>query len=268
MAAGNLVNSLGDGMFAAVSVVFFVEIVGLSAAELTRGLAVGALVALLIGVPVGILGDRVGPKRVYVTLLLLEGLAVACYSLVKGPNSFIALAVAAVATKRATPGVRNGLIAALTPREIGTRNRAYLRSVTNAGTAIGAGIAGLVLIAPTRGSLTAILIADALTFALTAAIIAGVNQPAPSLPRPSTSSFEVLRNRTFLLASSGQALLSLNTLILTLALPLWILRTEAPPGLVGALIVGSTVLTVTLQVPASRLADTLGASPRAASTGA
>ena len=261
LAAANLANSLGDGMFAAVSAVFFIDVVGLSAGSVTRGLAAGAMLALLIGIPIGILGDRIGAKPVYVTLLLLEGLAVAGYTLVEGPSSFVALAVVAVAANRSAPGVRNGLIAALTPPEIRTRTRAYLRSVTNAGTAVGAGLGGLALIAPARAPLSAVLVIDGLTFAVAAAVVAGVTAPVTSRTGGSTAPMEVLRDRTFLLASTGQALLSLNTLILTLALPLWILtRTDASPSVVGMLIVGSTILTVGLQVPASRLADT----PRAA----
>jgi hypothetical protein len=50
LAGVNLVNNLGDGLFAAVSVVFFIDIVGLTASQVARGLAVGGLTALLFGI--------------------------------------------------------------------------------------------------------------------------------------------------------------------------------------------------------------------------
>jgi predicted MFS family arabinose efflux permease len=257
LAAVSLVTSVGDGVLATVSAVFLLSFVGLSPGEVTRGLAAGGAVALLVGIPVGILGDRVGPKPVYVGLLLLEGAAVAGYPLIEGPASFVAVAVVAIAANRSAPGVRNGLIAALTTAEARTEARAYLRSVTNAGTAIGAGLAGLALVQPAHGPLTAALLLDSATFVVAAVLVATLAVPAAPQPPAPTSPWAVLRSRTFLLASAGQALLSLTTLVLTLALPLWIITsTDAPPSLIGLLIFGSRIVTVALQVPVSRLADT------------
>lgn len=51
--------------------------------------------------------------------------------------------------------------------------------------------------------------------------------------------------------------------MLTLTLPLWIItRTTAPPLTISVLLVGSTVLAITLQVPVSRLATTARGATR------
>jgi len=157
LAIANLVNSLGDGLFAATSLVYFVRIVGLSPTQVTTGLALGSGAALLAGIPAGVLADRLGPRRVYLALLGIEGLAVAAHTLVAGVSSFLLVVVLAVVANRSTAGVRNGLIAAVAPLEGRTRIRAYLRSVTNTGTAVGAGLAGLALLHPTPAVLSGVL---------------------------------------------------------------------------------------------------------------
>jgi len=49
--AANLTNSLGDGIFATASVVYFVRVVGLSPGQVTAGLAIGGVTTLLAGIP-------------------------------------------------------------------------------------------------------------------------------------------------------------------------------------------------------------------------
>ena len=60
LAVANLVNSIGDGLFAAVSLVYFVRVVGLGTSQVTAGLAIGSGAALVAGVPAGMLADRLG----------------------------------------------------------------------------------------------------------------------------------------------------------------------------------------------------------------
>jgi MFS family permease len=259
LALANLINSVGDGLFAAVSLVYLVRVVGLSTAQVTAGLAMGSGAALMIGVPVGMLADRFGARRLYLVLLVIEGLTVATYTLVGGFRSFVVTVVVAVVANRSTAGVRNGLIAAVAPPEQKTRIRAYLRSVTNTGTALGAGLAGLALLHPTASLLKGVLLLDALTFALTALVVARIRTPAliPASTGSPSSAWGVLRNHHFLLASAAQALMSLSAVVLTLTLPLWIVsRSVAPAWVISVLLAGSTVLAVILQVPVARFSLT------------
>jgi len=94
--------------------------------------------------------DRYGPKRIYRVLLVTEGPAVAGYTVVNGLLPFVIAAVSAITANRSTAGVRNGFIATVASPHSRTRLRAYLRPVTNTGAALGAGLAGLALIHPTR----------------------------------------------------------------------------------------------------------------------
>src|SRR3954468_10138644 len=65
-----MVDAAGTGAFLAVSVVFITRSVHLSSASLGLGLALSAAIALGTAIPIGIMADRVGPRRVLVTVSL------------------------------------------------------------------------------------------------------------------------------------------------------------------------------------------------------
>ncbi|NUR96851.1 MAG: MFS transporter [Kribbellaceae bacterium] len=254
LAAAGLLNSIGDGAFATISMIYLVRYVGLSAHEVALGLTIAGAVALLVGVPLGMLGDRVGPRPVFVGLCLVEGCAVLAYGVVGGWWSFLVVAVLAVTATRATAGVRNGFIAQLTTGAERLRIRAYLRSVNNTGTAIGAALGGLALLGSSGALLRMLLVGDALTFAVVAIVVGRI--PYRRTRSASGALQLVVGNWAFLGASLSQGLLSINGTLLTVALPLWIVtRGVVPNGTVSLLIGGSTVLGILLQVPVSGLAD-------------
>lgn len=259
LAAAGLLNSIGDGAFATVSVIYLVQFARLSAHQVALGLAIAGAVALLVGVPLGMLGDRVGARPVFVGLCLVEGCAVLAYAVVAGWWSFLVVAVLAVSATRATAGVRNGFIAQLTAGAARLRVRAFLRSVNNTGTAIGAALGGLALLGSSATVLRVLLVGDALTFVVVAVVISRIPYPRT---RSATGNLRgVVGNWAFLAASLSQGLLSINSTLLTVALPLWIVtRGVVPDETISLLVGGSTVLGILLQVPVSGLAN----SPRGA----
>ncbi|NUR93977.1 MAG: MFS transporter [Kribbellaceae bacterium] len=259
LAAAGLLNSVGDGAFATISVIYLVKYVGLTAHEVALGLTIAGAVALLAGVPLGMLGDRVGARPVFVGLCLVEGCAVLAYGIVGDWWSFLGVAVLAVTATRATAGVRNGFIAQLTMGAERLRVRAYLRSVNNTGTAIGAALGGLALLGSSGMVLRVLLIGDALTFVIVAIVVSRI--PYRRTRSAAGGLRLVVGNWAFLTASLSQGLLSINSTLLTVALPLWIVtRGVVPNETVSLLVGGSTVLGILLQVPVSGLAD----SPRGA----
>jgi len=70
--AATLVNTLGNGVYAAVAALYLTRAVGLSVAHVGVGLTVAALVGLVASTPLGVVADRLGPNRAYVGFLLLQ----------------------------------------------------------------------------------------------------------------------------------------------------------------------------------------------------
>ena len=257
-ALATLANTAGNGMFYAVSAIYFTQSVGLSPAQVGIGLTIAGLCGLLAGIPAGHLGDIRGPRNVLVGLALGEGAGVAAYALVDGFLAFVLVASVVTTVDRSANAVRSGMIAALGAPGDRVRLRAYLRAVTNVGITVGAPIGGLALVADTHTAYLVVILVNAATFVVAALLILRV-PPVP--PRPHTGDgprLAVLRDRPFVLVAVVHAFLALHFALLDVALPLWIVhRTEAPKWLVAVLLLMNTVTVVAFQVRASRGVETV-----------
>ena len=257
-ALATLANTAGNGMFYAVSAIYFTQSVGLSPAQVGIGLTIAGLCGLLAGIPAGHLGDIRGPRNVLVGLALAEGAGVAAYALVDGFLAFVLVASVVTTVDRSANAVRSGMIAALGAPGDRVRLRAYLRAVTNVGITVGAPIGGLALVADTHTAYLIVILVNAATFVVAALLILRV-PPVP--PRPHTGDgprLAVLRDRPFVLVAVVHAFLALHFALLDVALPLWIVhRTEAPKWLVAVLLLMNTVTVVAFQVRASRGVETV-----------
>lgn len=257
-ALATLANTAGNGMFYAVSAIYFTQSVGLSPAQVGIGLTIAGLCGLVAGIPAGHLGDVRGPRNVLVGLALAEGAGVAAYTVVDGFVAFVLVASVVTTVDRSANAVRSGMIAAMGAPGDRVRLRAYLRAVTNVGITIGAPIGGLALVADTHTAYLTVILVNAATFVVAALLILRV-PPVP--PRPHTGDgprLVVLRDRQFVLVAVVHALLALHFALLDVALPLWIVhRTDAPKWLVAVLLLMNTVTVVAFQVRAARGVETV-----------
>ncbi|MER5828330.1 hypothetical protein ABT086_40540 [Streptomyces mirabilis] len=62
LALAQLTNSVGDGAYYVTSALYFTHVVGLAPARVGLGLTVAWAVGSLVGVPLGRLADRRGPR--------------------------------------------------------------------------------------------------------------------------------------------------------------------------------------------------------------
>ena len=257
-ALATLANTAGNGMFYAVSAIYFTQSVGLSPAQVGIGLTIAGMCGLVAGIPAGHLGDVRGPRNVLVGLALAEGAGVAAYTLVHGFLAFVLVASVVTTVDRSANAVRSGMIAAIGAPGDRVRLRAYLRAVTNVGITIGAPIGGLALAADTHAAYLTVILVNAATFVVAALLILRV-PPVP--PNPHTGDgprLAVLRDRPFVLVAVVHAFLALHFALLDVALPLWIVhRTDAPKWLVAVLLLMNTVTVVAFQVRASRGVETV-----------
>lgn len=160
MAIASLANTVGSGMFMVVSVLYFTRVVGFSAAQVGLGLTIGGLCGLVVGVPLGHLADRIGPRDLLIALVVGSGIAFAALTLVRTWWEFVVAVSVATALDRGSAAVRTGLIASSTTGTDRIRTRAYLRSVTNVGMAVGASVGGIALYADTATAYRLVLLAN------------------------------------------------------------------------------------------------------------
>ncbi|AEV83054.1 ydeE-like MFS-type transporter [Actinoplanes sp. SE50] len=264
-----LVNTLGNGMFMTASALYFTRVAGLSVARVGLGLTIAGACGVAASLPAGRAADRWGSRRVLLLLCLLQAVGMAAYTLVHGFIVFLAVVCAETALDRAAGTVRNTLYADTLPPETRVPGRAYLRAVTNVGIGAGAALAAVALQADTRGAYLALILGNAATFLVVAAILPAI--PAKRRPVRGTaagpavaSRRNALTDRPYLLVTALNALLSMQFAVLTVGIPLWVVReTTAPHAVVGAILLLNTVLVVIFQVRATRAARNPAQAARA-----
>ncbi|MCW2679908.1 MAG: major facilitator superfamily 1, partial [Frankiales bacterium] len=259
----NLVATLGTGLWITGSALFFTQVVGLRVAQVGLGLSLATAVGLLLMVPLGRLADVVGPRRVYVVLLGLQGVATLAYVGVGSFRGFLGVACLAAVGDRGANAVVGSLVHAVAVGADRVATRAYLRAVTNVGVAVGSVAAAVVLQVDTRAGYLALVVATGLLLLTGATAAACVTLPGP-VPQPTRTGARpsgALHDRRYWAVVAAYALSCLHYEVLSFALPLWVvLRTEAPRWTVSAVLVVNTLLVVALQVRVSRSARTVPAA--------
>jgi hypothetical protein len=261
-----LANTLGSGLWLAGSALYLTRGVGLSAPAVGLALTLAALIGLTAGVPLGRLADRYDPRRLRAILQLLQTGVAAAYLLVDSFSSLIVVAVLDALLASGNLAVRAALVAAIA----GPRGRvaafATLRAVANLGIGTGAALAGLALTVDTPLAYRLLVIGNASTYAISAALIMRLPavRPSPAAAPPRHGLLgPALRDGPFLAVSTASAALSLHEVILALIIPLWVVsHTAAPAGAVSAILVTNTALTVLLAVRLSRAVRTAATAAR------
>jgi Major Facilitator Superfamily len=264
----SLVDATGTGMFLAVSVLFFTRVVGLSAKSVALGLSLAGLAAMLGAVPLGSLGDRFGHRRVWVILTAVQALVFAAYPFAHTFAVFLALATIASLAEVGGSPIRGAYLSRIAGQEQRVRASAYNQAVSNAGFGLGALGAGVALGIGTRAAYVSLILADAASFAICAVILATLPTAPPATPASGQARAagrrSVLRDLRYLSFCVLNGLLMTSGAVLSVGLPLWIVRrTHAPAWTVAGTLLLNTLLVVALQVRASRGTDTVRGAARA-----
>ncbi|MFG2906821.1 MFS transporter [Kitasatospora sp. NPDC048286] len=272
LALMSLVNTVGNGLFVTVSVLFLTRSVGLTPGRVALGLTAAGACGVFAGVPMGRLADKVGSKRLLLVIGPLEAAAVLGYAFVRSFVAYVVLACVATVLERGAAAVRSVLIARALPAERQVRARALLRSVMNAGLVVGSTGAAVALQANTYAGYVTMMALDAASFLGAAALLAGLTLPSEERRRTPGAATEkhrtALRDRRYLVVTALHAVLELQLAVLTVGMPLWIvLATDAPAAVVAAVNVVNCLLVVVFQVRASRGVDSVPTAARACSRG-
>ncbi|WP_412102767.1 MFS transporter [Plantactinospora sp. KLBMP9567] len=209
-----------------------------------------------------------GGQRVLVAIAVVRTGGMACYLLVDGVWSFLVVTVAFVALANGGSAVRTALVAALvSDNRARVRELARQRVAQHVGYAAGAALGAAVLAVDRPAGYTVAVAANALTFAVFAAITATVPGRRVGGPtRPVRANVRAaLGDLPYVGVTAVVALFSLCWAMLSTGLPLWIAEsTRLPLVLSGIVVVISSVGIAAGQVPATRLARTPASAARTA----
>jgi MFS family permease len=266
LALAQLTNSVGDGAYYVCSTLYFSRIVGLSPAQIGMALTLGWAVGAVVGVPLGHLADRRGPRGLAALLSAATGLAVGTFLFVDSFGAFLIAAVLYACCQCGLAAARQALLAGLVEPARRTETRAYLQSTVNAGLAVGAALGGVALQVDTKATYLTALALDGTSFLLAALILlrlppVGAVAAAHVKGEPHLA---VLGDRPYALVSLLNMIMLLYMPVLSVVMPLWIVRHTAAPGwMVSTLLVLNTASVVLFQVRMAARVRDLGSAARA-----
>jgi MFS family permease len=259
------IDSIGTGLFLAGAAIFFVRSIGLTAAQVGVGLSIGGAVGFTTTVPVGVLADRLGPRRLLAGFQLWRAGCLVALVFVSDVVSFTVVAALMAIGEAATPSLTQAVVAAAVDGNSRVRSMAILRSTRNIGFSVGALLAAP-LIAAGSAALGGIMVGDALSFVVAALILAQLPLTRVAAVRRQTGFGRMLgsfRDWRYAGLASLNSLLTLHMTILVFGIPLWLIHaTRAPAGLVAVLMMLNAVMAVVLQVPFSKQATSSGGASR------
>lgn len=283
----NLIDKTGSGLWVAVTALYFVVIGGLSTGQAGLLLGLGGA-AGIAGAPVaGRLADRLPLTRVLFAVQLLRGASSLLLLLAHGFWQLLPL-VALGSFGERSASVLTKLFAARVAGPERARYQAVQRTVVNIGYTVGGLGASAALAIGTGSVYRGLLLGDALSFVLVAALVARCAEPpsasrtvtgriatkdtagaAPPASGPASAAASTVasgaasgprpiadnpwRDRGYLAYAALDSAMFLYGCALTVGMPLWIItRTDAPHGLAAAIFVVNTVIVVAFQVRLSR----------------
>ncbi|HEY1640193.1 MAG TPA: MFS transporter [Streptosporangiaceae bacterium] len=264
IALASFINMMGSGVFMVSAALFYTRVVGLSVARVGLGMGIAATVGLVAGIPVGHLADRRGPREVYRLTLAAQALAMAALVLVRSFGFFVLVVIATQLAISASTAARAPIVRGFGGPDL-VRYRAYLRSVANLAGCLGGIAAGLAIQVNTRDAYEALVLVNALSYAICAVAVTWL-PPLPPVSKPAglAGRWIALRDRPYIAVSLLDGIMWIQGTVLVFAVPLWIVdRTHAPRWVVGVAVVINTAMVVALQVRASRGIDSSRAAGRA-----
>jgi MFS family permease len=256
--AGDTLSALGSGMSLPFMLVYLHQVRGIDVATAALALSTIAL-ASFVGNPVGgFLSDRVGPRPALLVGLVFSAAGAATLGWVTcAPVAFLAAALLGLGNSIAWPAFDALLATVVTPAQ---RSAAFaVRHATlNAGIAIGAVIAGLIVDPGRPTTFQVVYLIDAATFLLFIPLLLLVPVPggpvAPAAEHGGTNFRAVLQDRLFL------SVAGLSALVVMIgfgqyhaAFPGWATRDHGiPVSALGICFAANAAAVVVLQLPVLR----------------
>lgn len=257
------VASLGNGLYMTGGAVYFVHKVGLSPGQVGLGLSVAGILALPLGLPVGYLADRFGPRGTTALLALGKAAMLLAAMFVHSFLAYVVVVGALGVAENTGHVARGAMVAGIMGREGRVRLSAYMRSVFNGGFAVASLGAGIVIAFDTTPAYLALFWGNAIAMVA----VSGLYMTLPRVPgvrpeRRKSGGARPMLDLPYLVVAQVTGLGRIGPTIVAVGLPVWLItHTSAPRPLAAWLWLINTLIVVFLQVQVARDADTVpGAS--------
>ncbi|AUY53986.1 MFS transporter [Streptomyces sp. CB01881] len=270
MLLAQFLDRAGSGVWAAASVLYFTFVTRLDAQQVGILLGVAA-VAGIAGSPLA--GQLAGRFTVRGLLIWSHLLRLGAMVLLLLCDGFAALlpVIALVCLAERAAKMLEMLFATRATGERRSTYQALTRSAANAGVALGAGVAAIGLAVGTENAYRALVLANALSYTVTAALVWRTREPnggwrvaAQACAAPDTAADTAVegpapspwRDGGYLRFVLLDIPMCLDDSLLNVGLPLWLVNhTSAPHAFVPAFLVVNTALVVLLQLRVSARAE-------------
>jgi len=266
LAGQSVLFAIGEGTFNTGSAVFFVEVTGLSAAQVGLGLTIGGLVSFAAAYPAGKLVDRYGPKRLWWMGTLASAALFCVWPFLHGMLMYVAMRIVGSLIGQLGQAAWMPYTLDVLPQEDRVRSQAFSYSAINLGFTLGAVLGGVALAFNDISIVRALPWVSAGLGLINAFFIwrlpdaehdrraAAARSTVAALEKAvKDTSASPLRNRGFLAVSFLDGIIGSHQVLLNTVIPLWLVqRTDAPHVLLAWLFGTNTVMCIFLPQVTSR----------------
>lgn len=255
--AAVIVYATGSGLYLAGGTVFFLRGIHLSDGQLGLGLTIAGLAGFLTTVPVCMLATRFGPLQLLRMVQVWRAASLAALAFADNFYTFtLFVSLFLVSQGPVLPMVQLVVAGVVGDREQ-TRSLGVIGSVSNVGISVGALVAAPFLSIGNLWTYRTLLLLGGLCCLASAGLFGLLKSraaaPAGTRARWFRGLAPVVRDRRYLALTMASGLLFLHTVLLSVGLPLWLVQsTDAPAGLLSALVTLNTLLAIGLQVHVAR----------------
>lgn len=252
----HIADCIGNGVYFSTCALYLNRHSGLGALVIGVGIAVGAACGLFSNLAIGRLADARGPRRILTLLLLGLGASYCTLPLVSNIATLICFSVISSVFHFSCGSPFVALIGEAFPDSDRARGRALIRSFGNAGMAVGAAGAAVLLAVFPHGFLDASPFVNGASFIIAGLMVATLKIGNKPVRQP-------VRNTGLHAAfSSGMpgmilatSVLGLHSSLLAVGVPLWISVTHIAPTWVIPVLIGiNTIIVVLCQIGAAEYA--------------
>lgn len=246
-------DSVGTGIFASSSTVFFVGHHVVGAEQAVLAVTVSGLLAFAVQGVLGLVIDQINAHVAYAAIMFLRLVAYAGFAVANDFESYAVLLVIGTCADRAASPLFQLIVVGSVPDNGRIRTMAAVRALRNIGMAVGFSLAAAVLASGSDLAMRATFVFNGVSF-LGLALVAlwlrrqrsALRAAAPDHDAAPTGS--PWRDRRYVVFTVSNAVLSLHDALLFTGIPLWLVeRTDLSQSLVPLTLVLNVVITVISQ---------------------